>query len=212
MLSPDLMVDEEPLAADLALVAGDTPDSAIDNLLARRLVLPARVSVGILHLPGARARFRWFSIGELSDQTQELADSAVGVLLRSNRVERASVLPAMVVGDRYTVATLREAAARQQTHVLIVYRPTCKFYERDPFIGAPQYRAVCTIEAVALETRLGLLPFSTVVTREHVTQKQRRDFDVSAAWRRAQLQAVISGVSEVGARLGTFLNAVPESQ
>lgn len=206
-----LMVDDEPLANDLALVSGDTPDSAIDNLLARRLALPGRITVGILHLPGPRARFSWFTSGELSDQTQALADSAVAVLLRSKRVERAVVLPVVVVGERYTVASLREAAARLQAHVLLVYRPTCKFYERDPFIGSPQYRAVCTIEAVALETRLGLLPFSTVVTREYVTQKQRGDFDVSAAWRRAQLQALTFGVIDVGTRLGASLATVPES-
>ena len=211
------MVDDEPLATDLALiggdplVAGDAPDTSIENLLDRRLSLPSRIVVGILHLPGPSARISWYASGDLSDQTQAVADSAVAVLVRAPRVERATTLPVMVVGEHYTIASLREAAARLQAHVLLVYRPSCKFYQRDPFIGAPQYRAVCTSEAVALDTRSGLLPFSTVVTREYVTQKQRGDFDESATWRRAQLQAVVFAVLEVGTRLGTFLSGVPQS-
>lgn len=205
------MVDEEPLANELALVAGDAPDTSIENLLDRQFSLPSRIVVGILHLPGPSARISWYASGDLSDQTQAVADSAVAVLGRAPRVERATTLPVMVVGEHYTIASLREAAARLQAHVLLVYRPSCKFYQRDPFIGAPQYRAVCTSEAVALDTRSGLLPFSTVVTREYVTQKQRGDFDESATWRRAQLQAVVFAVLEVGTRLGTFLGGVPQS-
>lgn len=205
------MVDEEPLATDLALIAGDTPDTSIENLLDRRFSLPSRIAVGILHLPGPQARISWYASGDLSDQTQAVADSAVAVLGRAPRVERATTLPVMVVGERYTIASLREAAARLQAHVLLVYRPSCKFYQRDPFIGGSQYRAVCTSEAVALDTRSGLLPFSTVVTREYVTQKQRGDFDERATWRRAQLHAVTLAVLEVGTRLGTFLSGVPQS-
>lgn len=205
-----LWLDDEPLGAELGLSTGDAPDSTIERLLAHRLTLPPGVSLAILHLPGARATRSWLSSGTVTEQTQILADSMVAALSRSSRVTRALVLPALFVGDKPTIAGLREGAARLQARVLLVYRPSCRFYERVPFVGSSQYRALCTIEAAVLETLSGVIPWSTVVTRDYVTQRQRGDFDAGGTWRRAQVEALLIAGLEVSSRVGTFLVRVPE--
>lgn len=204
-----LWLDEEPLGSDLGLSAGDAADSTIERLLAHRLTLPPGVSVAILHFPGARVGRSWFSSRDVSELTQALADSMVAALSSSPRVTRAVVLPALFVGEKPTIAGLREGAARLQARVLLVYRPSCRFYERVPFVGSTQYRALCTIEAAALDTRSGVIPWSTVVTREYVTQRQRGDFDAGGTWRRAQHQALLVAGADVSGRIGTFLVRVP---
>lgn len=204
------MFDDEPLGSALGLSSEAVDDSTIEVLLGHRLTFPARVTVGILHLPGAMARRSWFFTGEAGDLTQTLADSVVAAISRAPRVERAAVLPVLVVGDQPTVARLREAAARLQAQVLMVYRPNCRLYERVPFVGSTQYRAVCTIEALALDTRSGVIPFSTIITREDITRRERGDFDATGTWRRIQLQALVKAVVEVSIRMGTFLSSVPE--
>jgi hypothetical protein len=115
----------------------------------------------------------------------------------------------MLVPERPSVGVLREAAARLQARALLVYRPSCRVYERRPFVGSPQYRAQCTLEAVLVDTRSGVMPFATVVTRERVTQKQRGEFDLSETLRRAQVEAVVLALHEVGSRLGEAIGQVP---
>ncbi len=208
--SESFLVDDEPLAADLGLSPGEVTDSIITTLLTHRLTLPAHVTVGILHLPGTRARRSWLLTTEANELTQALADSAVASLSRATRVGRAGVLPALLVGDQPTVASLREGAARLQADLLLVYRPSCRLFERQPFVGSAQYRSDCTIEAVVLDTRSGVIPFSGVITRTAVTQHQRGDFDDAGTWRRVQLDAMLQAVVEVSQRVGSFLNGVPE--
>jgi len=207
--SRDYLFADSPLGPDLGLSSGQVPDSLISSLLAHRFTLPPRVSVAILHLPGAQARRSWYPTPGALDLTQTVAESTVAGVSRAARVSHAAVLPALLVGDQPTVASLREAAARLQADVLLVYRPSCRLYDRQPFIGSKQYRGVCTLEAVVLDTRVGVVPFSTVVTREAVTQHQHDDFDDNGTLRRVQLEALLGAVVEVSQRVGSFLVGVP---
>jgi hypothetical protein len=80
----------------------------------------------------------------------------MAALSHSSRVTRALVLPALFVGDKPTVAGLREGAARLQARVLLVYRPNCRFYERVPFMARPntelfaRLRRRCSTHVLAL--------------------------------------------------------------
>lgn len=210
--SSDWVPEGEPLTSDLGLSGAGASDSVLAQLLSHRLSLPARVSVGVLHLRGTRAR-RWWAPGETNEASQELADSAVAFLRAGTRVERASVLPGMLVGDQQAIAVLREAAARLQVDLLLVYRPSCRLYERVPFLGNLQWRSVCTLEAVAIDTRTGLLPFSLVATNEQVTQRQRGEFQDAESQNRGQLGAMLQAlrtiVSGFNGRLMTVPVAVP---
>lgn len=205
-----LLVDDQPLGSDLGLAVGDVADSTIQRLLMQRVRFPARVTVGVLHLPGPRARMPWFLSGEPNEMTQSLVDSAAAALSQSARVERVAIVPAMVLADQRTVAALREGAARVQADLLMVYRPTCRLYERAPFIGSTQYRAVCTTEVALLDTRSGVIPFSTVVSQESVTQHQHEDFDNGATWARVQLRAITRGVVLASSNVVNFLSNAPQ--
>jgi hypothetical protein len=197
-----------PLTEDLGLAidSGSGDDSAITHLLSVKIVLPAHVQVGVLQLGAMPV---WWDQSSPDAMTQSLADSVAQAVSRASRVSRVSILPTLIVGQHPSVSRLREGAARMQADVLLVYRPGCRLYDRQPFIGSTEYRAVCTLEAAVLDTRSGLIPFSTVVTSERVTKRIHREFDDAETMRRAQLEAVTEGLQEVAKRLGTFLENVP---
>jgi hypothetical protein len=203
--SSEWPAEAEPLAAELDLGDAGAPDSLIESLMAHQLAWPAQIVVAVLHLRGPLARRWWDPVKATS---QMLADSAIRAIATSPRVSRAAALPGLLVPSRPSVGALRESAARLQATALLVYRPSCRVYERVPFVGSPQYRAQCTLEAVLLDTRSGVMPFATVVTREHVTQKQRGEFDLSETLRRGQMEAIVSALHEVGTRLGESLRQV----
>jgi len=204
-------VDATPLANELGLAIGNLGDTTIGQLLHARLALPRQVAVAVLYLPPVRDYDWWRHSPLTAELTSALADSVSVALARTPRVGRAAVLPSFVIGTQRSFAALQEAAARFQADVLLVYRPTCQVYEDAPVFGRVTYQSTCTLEAVLLDTRTGLLPLAAAATRNDVTRRQRRDRDSDAAVMRAQFAATLAALGEIAGRVGVFLTDVPQS-
>jgi hypothetical protein len=205
-------VDAAPLAEELGLASGSLGDTALARLLSTRLSLPAHVVVAVLYLPSARAEFGWGYYPALTTElTTALADSVSSALARAPRVGRAAALPAFIIGSQRSFAALQEAAARFQADLLLVYRPTCRVYEDAPIFGRITYQSSCTLEAVLLDTRTGIVPLASVATASETTRRQRRDRDSDATVIRAQFTATLAALGVVATRVGAFLDTVPAS-
>jgi hypothetical protein len=204
--------DAAPLAEELGLASGNLADTALARLLHTRLALPRQVSVAVLHLPAAGIDYGWWRYPSLTAQlTAALADSVSAAIARTPRVARAAVLPTFIIGTQRAFTALQEAAARFQADVLLLYRPTCRVYEDAPVFGRITYQSTCTLEAVLLDTRTGLIPWAAVATRDDVTRRQRRDRDTDATVMRAQFAATLAALGEIAGRVGVFLTDVPQS-
>ncbi len=103
---------------------------------------------------------------------------------------------------------LREAAARFQADLLLVYQPVCAIFERSRFLRADQYRVACTVEAVLLDTRSGIVPFSSFAAQEQVTQKADEDFELRETLARAELQVTRQAVLDLADQVGQYLTTV----
>ena len=62
---------------------------------------------------------------------------------------------------------LREAAARYQADLLLLFRSSCRTFERYRLFEQDQARAFCAVESVMLDVRTGLVPF--VATARAIT-------------------------------------------
>lgn len=200
--------EDQSLVTELELAPAAIGDSTIEWLMRQRLALPAHVTVAVLQLRTTRPP-RWWPIDQGDEVTEALAESTLAAVGRSARVGRGVPLPGLLVGPQESVSSLREAAARLQADVLLLYRPRCRMYQRQPFIGPAQYRAVCSVEAALLDTRSGLIPFATVITRQRVAQKEHGEFGSDETTRRTRLEALMDGLRDTGARVGEFLATVP---
>lgn len=198
------------LATDLGLMSdSEDVDATVGKLLSAKVTLPDRIRVGFLELRSTEGPWSWLDRNE--GMNQELADSVAQALTRVPRIERGEVLPHLVVGDRPTIARLREGSARLQTDLLLVYRPSCQIYTRVSFFGAADYRAVCTLEMAVLDVRSGVLPLSSVVTRAVVAEKRRGDYSDADRIQRAELTAVTDALEQDVGALGAYLSTAPAS-
>ncbi|HKV44520.1 MAG TPA: hypothetical protein VJT32_07580 [bacterium] len=192
------------LAADLGIVSdSNEADSSVARLLSAKVSLPEHVRVGFLELRSPSGPWSWLDRGE--GMNQALSDSLSGALIRIPRIARGVVLPRLVVGERPTIDRLRQASARLQADLLLVYRPGCTLYDRQPFFGAPEYRAVCTLEMAVLDVRSGVIPVSAMVTREVLARKEHGDFSEAARIQRAEFEAVLQALGQDVTELGTYL-------
>jgi len=188
-----------------SLFGGDAEvlsDEAIGRILNHKYEPPALNRVALMPF-GREVWSSWSE--ELSLASDELQDNVIDQLMASPAVYDASYLPSILIPDKHTVPYLREAAARYQADLLLVYRSYCRSFEKYRMFGADESRAFCGVEAVLLDTRTGLVPFTSVATRSFSTKQNDKDLNFRETMLKGQLSAVAQALSDVSAEVVRFL-------
>jgi hypothetical protein len=189
-----------------SLFPGDSKilsDSDIDKILSYRYKPPQVSRVAIL--PAGWTQWgRWSE--EMSMATQQIDLNTIRTLRASPRIYDASFLASILIPKERTVPYLREAAARYQADLLLVYRSACRTFEKTPLFSASSSRAYCSVEAVVLDVRTGIVPFTSTSTQVYETTTTKNDMNSTEAVLRAQLEAISKAMSEIANALVGFLN------
>ena len=119
------------------------------------------------------------------------------------------VLPSLLIPDMKSAATLREAAARYQSDLLLVYRTSSRTYSQRKWLSPDEARAYCTVEAVLLDTRTGMAPFTAVASEDYIATSSRDDFHRWETAERAELEAIVKAASSIADSLAAFIGSVP---
>ncbi|MDJ0698436.1 MAG: hypothetical protein QNJ07_01160 [Woeseiaceae bacterium] len=188
-----------------SLFAGDAAtlsDEAINRILEYDYSPPALNRVALMPF-GREIWSQWSE--ELSLASQEMQAAVIDTLRASPRVYDASYLPSILIPENRTVPHLREAAARYQADLLVVYRSFCQSFERYRIFSADKSRAFCGVEAVLLDTRTGLVPFTSVATHSYDVEKSDADMNFRETILRAQLEATATALGQVSGEIARFL-------
>ena len=129
----------------------------------------------------------------------------MGELMSSPSVYDASYLPSILIPDKKTVPYLREAAARYQADLLMVYRSYCRSFERYRLFSADQSRAYCGVEAVLIDTRTGLVPFTSSTSSTFDLTEDASDISFRETILKAQQEAITRALADVSKEVAAFL-------
>lgn len=149
---------------------------------------------------------------ELDKAGQAVQTALIGKLRKAPSVFDAAYLPTLLVPEKKTIGHLREAAARFQSDLLLVYKASFRTYEKYTFFSPDKSKAYCNLEGIVLDTRTGIVPFTILVTRTFIAEQQKADMNFQETIRKAQLSALESALSEVGDEVVAFLNLAMRSQ
>ncbi len=188
------------------LFSGDAKtlsDEAIRKILDYKYKPPALSRIALMPF----GREIWSSWSEeLALASEKLQSDVLDRLRASPNVYDASYLPSILVPKNRTVPYLREAAARYQADLLLVYRSYCQSFDKYRFFAADKSRAFCGVEAVLLDTRTGLVPFTTVATRSYDVVENKTDTNFRETRLRAQLDATAAALGDVSTEIVGFLS------
>lgn len=188
-----------------SLFAGDAEtlsDGEIQKILDFNYKAPTLSRIALMPF-GREVWSSWSE--ELALASESLQAKVLNELRASPKVYDASYLPSILIPENRGVPHLREAAARYQADLLLVYRSYCQSFERYRFFAADESRAYCGVEAVLLDTRTGLVPFTAVATRTYDVVRNSTDANFSETRLRAQLDATAAGMADVSAKVVSFL-------
>jgi len=179
----------------------------LEQILTSKVVIPQKARLAIMPF-GQRREWRWWS-EEFSKLDQDIETGMVAKLQNCKRLADVSLLPSMMVPDKQSIPYLREAAARYQADLLLVYRAGSRTFDKARFLGPNEVKAKCVVEAILLDTRTGIVPFSSVSAKEYTAKKEKNDYEFSETIARAELTAIKMGLEKIGDDLDKFLGALP---
>lgn len=177
-------------------------DADIARVLEYQYTPPARSRIALLPL-GWNAWSSWSE--QMSVATEDVNAALVARLRASSRVYDASFLPGILVPDKRTVPFLREAAARYQADLLLLIRPGCRSFEKYRLFSANQTRALCSVKAVLLDVRTGLVPFVATATQAFRAEQNDKDLSFRETVMKSQLDAIAAALGEVSQATVQFL-------
>jgi predicted nucleic acid-binding protein len=145
-----------------------------------------------------------------SDELDKAGEAVQKVLIEKLKeapiVYDASYLPTLLVPEEKTVGHLREAAARYQADLLLIYKAAFRTYEKYKIFSPDKTKAYCSLEAVLLDTRTGIVPFTILVSRTFTAEEKKGDMSFYETIRKAELSALESALEEVGVEVVNFMS------
>lgn len=184
-------------------------EAAIAHLLASRVEIPADARLAVLQVPG-RSRTHLYGFASLTEdelQTREAYLDTLRARLAPGGVREVEFLPSLLVPAQPSIPVLREVAVRLQADALLVLRLQGDLFRNDRLFGSDRLKAYATCEAVLLDVRTGALPFTSIVTRDLLTEQQDRDLTDAEAQRRAEQQAALLALTAMADELANFLRS-----
>jgi len=194
-------------ASDQALIS----QAAIDTILSSKIIIPDDTKLALIKFAGPIEQNSsiygygyWRSEAYLKLQ-QSYVDTLSSKIEVSDKINSVSVLPSLLTPQSPTIPVLREAAVRLQAPLLVVYRINSDIYEEYRVFKANKSKAYATVEIVLLDIRTGIIPFTTIATKEYHSTKNSQDSNNRDFLRRTESVAVNKALNQVAEELAYFL-------
>lgn len=191
-------------------------DEAISKILNSKVVLPEKIKLAIMRYSrqDANKSRNYYGYYYRRDEEyiklhQEYIDSVTQIILNNKRIVEATPLPDMITPKDATISILREAAVRLQADMLLVFDIQSDIYQKWTLFGGDQAKAYGTCEAILLDVRTGVIPFTAIITEDYITKKEKEDLNFDDTKKRAEKMAVLQALAKIGSELEEFLTKVP---
>ena len=122
-------------------------------------------------------------------------------------IREVSELPMLLVPEKQTVPYLREAGARFQADLLLVYQPRVRTFSKYRTIGKDEVKALCTVEAILLDVRTGIIPYTTSASETILAARGEGDLTFSETVAKATAEAIGKAMNRVAENLAKYLDS-----
>jgi hypothetical protein len=191
-------------------------EDAVQRILTSKIQLPSKAKIALFKYEGTEEErvastyygfYYWRSESYMKTQ-QELVDTLQSLLLSSGRIAEAATMPSLLVPKQPTISMLRQAAVRLQADLVLVYRITSDTYYDFHLFRKDEVKAYSTCEALLFDTRTGIIPFTSISTRDTLAIRLPSDIDRDDATRRVQRVSALKAISSTGEDLQAFLKSI----
>jgi nucleotide-binding universal stress UspA family protein len=156
----------------------------IDRILTARITLEDRHRLVVLRL---NARNIW--VQEIAELETRNSEQFLKALAKASQLTQVRFMPTLLIPERRTVPYLREAAARFQADLLLVYGTGVRTFQRDRLVGVDEVHADAVVASVLLDVRTGIVIHAAQATESISAKKTLGDLNFSQTVVKAQTEA-----------------------
>jgi hypothetical protein len=198
----------EPITQSLFSDKNSTiSEENIQKILDGNFKLPQQLRVAVVKVESTSSNRRYYWNDEQYLKTQQsYLDLFANKLKQSPKVISVLTIPDLLLSRPQTFTNIREAAVRLQADIVVVYSITTDVYSKYKLFTKPDIKAFATTQLIMLDVRTGLVPFSTIVTKDQLSKKLDNELDNNEATNRIQKEAVLMTIEEIGKMLTNFIN------
>ncbi|MCA9751883.1 MAG: hypothetical protein KC591_06805 [Gemmatimonadetes bacterium] len=203
--------DSSPEDSGLGLFSGDASvlsDPEIARILDYQWRIPEHVRIAVFALQSAPESRGYRSYGAEGNSSVQTATSAIETLRSIPGVFDVSYLPEFLLPPQKTVPLLREAAARYQADWILIYRSDFRTEAHNRAFGTDEATGICVVDCAVLDTRTGIIPFSSRATEMFARPKDKGMSSMYDLVMRAEQQAFDSAMRRNAEALAEFVATV----
>ena len=200
----------EPLTRSLFNFEGRSiSEDDIARILSSEIQLPDTVRLAILNYSSSSVN-RYYSSYWSNEEFLKLQQSFIDIfknkLEANGKVKRVILMPKLMIGNNPNIFTLRESAVRLQADLFLIFSINSDIYYRYKVFKKDEAKAYATAEALLMDVRTGIIPYSEIVTHEkQVTKDNTLDLTDQDTQKRAENGAVQMTLEDLSTRLNRYL-------
>ncbi|HXH32703.1 MAG TPA: hypothetical protein VNJ01_18030 [Bacteriovoracaceae bacterium] len=184
-------------------------EAQVKTLLSQKLDLPGSLKIAVANL-GHESKLTTILLQEVRSQQGVVVKDSMVAAFESikgpmKRIKDLSVIPEILMPTAPDLKNLRDVAAIMQADLVLILKTRSITDSKFHLLKKNESKASATMEAILLDVRSGVIPFTSVATRSaHV--KKEKDFSNEELYLRATLEAHGKALEEIVANVGSYLN------
>ena len=196
--SDDGRLEESLFKGDQAVLSNQD----IERILAARITLADRHRLAVLRLNQWNVWYR--DVADIETQNSQQFLRALSAIPQFTQVRP---IPALLVPEKRTIPYLREAAARFQADLLLIYGAHAQVFQRDRLIGTDEVMADCSVQAVLLDVRTGIVLHASEAAETISAKKSPGDLNFAQTVARTEAAATGKALLKVAGSVVDFVRA-----
>ena len=196
LADPEPSLQESLFKGDQAVLSNQD----IDRILSAHIDLSDRRRLVAL---GIGPRNIWLPEVAVIDEQNSV--QFLKALASAPNLTQVRMMPQLLVPEKRTVPYLREAAARFQADLLLVYATRIRTFQRDRILAASEVNAEASAEAVLLDVRTGIVVQSAHTSEAIAAKKAPTDLNFAQTVAKTQEEATGRALLKLADSVTAFL-------
>lgn len=182
----------------------------IQKILDGKLTLPSSLRIAIIGIESPRIQRNYWDDEDYLVSRQQYQDMLASGLKKNARVESVSIIPSVMLPSSPSLSAIREVAVRMRADMVLVYYTTGGIYRKYKLFSSTEFKAFATTQALFMDTRTGIVPFTDIVSSDAQIKKGDEDFNSNDAEKRTQVKAVLNSLEEVSLNIDLYLKSLEQ--
>jgi hypothetical protein len=178
----------------------------IDKILNGHIILTDRHRLAVL---GLSPKSYWSS--SVADQDSQNLERFLQELRSSSQFTEVRFIPSLLVPEKRTVPYLREAAARFQADLLLLYTTRIQTFRQNRLFKSDEVRARCLAESVLLDVRTGIVAHTALASESIDIKQKPGDLNFYETEAKAEADAIGKALVSLAKSLNSYFAAPPTS-